>query len=129
MGFGSVWDRLGLDSVGHCIHDKLDSVGFGLGWISLDSVSDWVWARFGIGWVWARLGFVFMTSWTRLGLDSVEFGWIRVRIGFGLALGSVGRRLDWASARDKLDSFGFGFGWILLDSGSGGFGLGWIWLA
>ena len=27
----------------------LDSVWLGIGWISLDSGSDWVWARFGIG--------------------------------------------------------------------------------
>ena len=96
MGFGSVWDRLGLGSVGLCIHDKLDSVGFGFGWIWLDSGSDWVWARFGIGWVWVRLGITFMTRWIRLGLDSVGFGWIGVRIGFWLGLGSVGFGLGWA---------------------------------
>ena len=96
MGFGSVWDRLGLGSVGHDIHDRLDSVGFELGWISLDSGSDWVLARFGLGWVWVRLGIAFMTSWIRSGLGSAGFGWIRVRIGFGLGLGSVGFGFGWA---------------------------------
>ena len=77
----------------------LDSVLLGVGWISLDSGSDWVLARFGIGWVWARLGFVFMKSWIRLGLDSVGFclirarlglvsvgfGWLEIRVWFGIA--------------------------------------------
>ena len=74
----------------------LDSVLLGVGWISLDSGSDWVLARFGISWVWVRLGFVFMTSWIRLGLGSVGFGWIRVRFRFWSGVDSVGFEVDWA---------------------------------